>query len=100
MAARIGGSRRKTRSKFRKDVRDLGKFSLVSYFRKFNSGDQVVLKVEPSVHRGLYHARFHSKVGKIIKPRGNCFEVEIKDGNKPKTLIVHPIHLQKCHKQK
>ena len=98
MGSRVGGSRRKSRSKFKKNFRKIGKFSLVSYFMKFEVGDQVVLAVEPSIHRGLYHARFHSQVGKIIKPRGNCFEVQIKDGNKPKLLIVHPIHLKLCHK--
>jgi|TARA_Y100000310_G_C20431393_1_gene691628 large subunit ribosomal protein L21e len=100
MTSRIGGSRRKTRSKFRKNIRTKGKISTVNFFQKFSPGDQVILKAETSVHKGLYHARFHSKVGRVLKSRGDCFEVEIKDGNKPKTLVVHPVHLKKCQTQK
>ncbi len=33
--------------------------------------------------------------GKIKCSRGRFKDVEIKDGNKLKTLIVHPVHLRK-----
>jgi len=100
MVTRAGGLRRKSRNKFRKKIRSKGKVSIVAFFQKFGPGDQVVLKAEPSFHKGLYHVKFHSKVGRVLKSRGDCFEVEIKDGNKPKTLIIHPVHLRRCQKQK
>ena len=99
MGSRVGGSRRKTRSKFRKNIREKGKISVVSFLQTFQEGEQVLLKAEPAVQSGLYHTRFHSKIGIVQKQRGKCVEVKIKDGNKPKMLIIHPIHLKKCQNQ-
>ncbi len=98
MVQRTGGSRRKTRHKFKKRKSDKGKISIRDYLQKFKSGDRVMLFAEPSVHKGLYFRRFHAKVGTIQKDRGTCYEVSIKEGNKPKTVIVHPVHLRKCQK--
>ena len=95
MAKRIGGNRRKTRHKFAKTVRYRGKFSLADYFQTFKQGEKVCLVAEPSIHKGFYHARFHGKAGKVTKQRGQCYEVEITDVNMKKTLIVHPIHMQR-----
>tara|TARA_Y100000310_G_scaffold327096_1_gene392952 strand:- start:128 stop:421 length:294 start_codon:yes stop_codon:yes gene_type:complete len=95
MSRRIGGMRRKTRYKLRKEVRDKGKISLRNYFQKFNDGDKVYLKVEPAVQKGMYHPKFMGKVGQILGKRGNCYRVNIKDVTKEKILIVHPVHLTK-----
>jgi len=72
-----------------------GKFSLKEYFKMFNTGDKVVLKAEPSIHKGMYHPRFLGKMGVIKGKKGSCYEVAIKDIGKEKTLIVHPIHLRR-----
>ncbi len=95
MVKRIGTSRRKTRHKFRKNIAKKGKISITRYFQKFEKGDQVILKAEPSVHKGLYFPRFHGKVGIIKNSRGTCYELMIKDFKKEKTLLVHPVHLKK-----
>lgn len=100
MAQRVGGSRRKTRSKFRKSIRQKGKISLVRYFQNLKPNDKVVLHLEPAVQKGMYHTRYHSKTGVIKQKRGDCYEVIIKDGKKLKNLIIHPVHLKKCQKQK
>ena len=100
MVQRVGGSRRKTRSKFKKNIRAKGKVSVVSFFQHFDVGEKVLLKADPSVHAGMYHARFHAKVGKVLGYRGKCVKVEIVDGSKPKLLILHPVHLRRCQKQK
>ena len=92
---RIGSSRRKTRSKFRKNIRKKGKVSLTKYLQTFKIGDRVALKAEPAVQKALYFQRFHGKVGKIKGKRGNCYEVIIKEGSKEKIIITHPIHLKK-----
>ena len=54
-----------------------------------------MLKSEPTVQKGIYHPRFHGKVGIIKEKQGNCYLVLIKDKNMEKIQIVHPIHL-KC----
>jgi large subunit ribosomal protein L21e len=96
MVTRIGGLRRKTRSLFRKSTRNKGKFSVSKYLQEFDMGDKVLLKAEPAVAKGIYFRRFHGKTGQITgKKQGECYYVQIKDGNKPKKVIVHPIHLRK-----
>ena len=95
MAKRIGGDRRKTRYKDKKGSNEKGKISIRNYFQTFNEGDAVVLKAEPAVQKGIYFRRFHGKAGTVKAKRGNCYDVEIKDFNKTKTVLVHPVHLQK-----
>ena len=96
MTQRIGGFRRKTRAKFRKNIHDRGKISIARYLQTFKPGDRVSLSAEPAVQKGMYHPRFHGKTGLITNKKGSCYEVLIGDGGKQKSLIVHPIHLRKC----
>lgn len=95
MGKRKGGSRRKSRQALRKHVRERGKISISQYFAKYSIGDRVVLKANPAIHKGLYDARFHGRSGKIIGKRGACYKISVVEGNKTKTLIVHPVHLTK-----
>ncbi len=93
MVKRIGTFGSKTRHKLQKSRREKGKIPLSRYFQQFAVGDRVTLKVEPAVQRGMYFPRFHGKVGTVHQKRGACYEVKIKDFNKQKTVIVHPVHL-------
>ncbi len=95
MAKRIGGPRRKTRGMLMKKRGDKGKVSLTRYLQVLNAGDRVVLKAEPAVHRGQYFRRFHGMIGTVKEQKGSCYFVQITDKTKPKTLIVHPVHLKK-----
>ena len=92
---RTGGFRRKTRSKLRKNVRSKGKISIRKFLQKFIEGDRVNLVAEPGVQGGMYHPRFHGKSGIIGIKQGSNYYVKIRDGNKDKSLLVHPIHLKK-----
>jgi large subunit ribosomal protein L21e len=95
MVMRIGGSRRKSRHKMAKSVREKGKIKLAKYFQVLNKGDHICLQADPSIHSGLYHTRFHGKTGVVVCKKGVCYEVKIKDLNMFKTLIVHPVHLKR-----
>ncbi len=95
MAKRIGGFRRKTRYKFKKDKRTKGKISLQKYFQTFLPGERVYLTVEPAVQKGMYYPPYIGKSGIVKAKRGHCYEVSIKDIKKEKILIIHPIHLKK-----
>ena len=95
MVKRIGGARRKTRQIFRKKPRQRGKISLTKYFAEYKDGEQVQLKAEPAVQTGIYFRRFHGKMGKVVGKQGACYQVQIKDDAKQKTVIVHPVHLKK-----
>lgn len=92
---RHGGFRRKTRNKLQKHYKQKGKISISRFFQEFNEGENVVLKAEPAYHKGMYYPRYHGKVGVILRKRGDCYEVLIKDSNKEKMMIVHPVHLKK-----
>jgi ribosomal protein L21E len=95
MVKRIGGFRRKTRHKLSKNVRRKGKISITKFFQKFKAGDKVILNAEPAYQKGMYYPRFHGRSATINKKLGTCYEVSVKDNNKSKNLIVHPVHLKK-----
>jgi large subunit ribosomal protein L21e len=96
MVKRIGTSRRKTRHIFKKSASKKGKISLRNFFQVLESGEKVVLKCEPAYHKGMYFRRFHGKVGIITGMQGKCYKISIKDFNKEKTLLVHPVHLKRA----
>ncbi len=92
---RIGGTRRKTRSKFRKNVSDRGKISIRRYLQSFKQGDKVSLVAEPAVQKGMYFRRFHGLVGTVEGKQGSCYLIKIHDRHKQKQLIVHAVHLRR-----
>ncbi len=93
MVKRIGGYRRKKKGVFSKSHREHGKISIRKYLQQFKEGEKVILKLEPAVQEGVYHPRFHGKPGIITGKRGDCYIVKIKDHEKEKEMIVHPVHL-------
>lgn len=95
MTDRIGGLRRKTRHKLAKKIGERGKISLRRYLQQFNVGETVRLSKEPSLQKGMYYPRFLNKTGVVKGKAGKCYKISIKDKNKEKTLIVHPIYLEK-----
>lgn len=95
MVRRVGGLRRGTRSKLKKSHREKSKLSLTKYFQEFNIGDRVILNIEPSIKKGMLPPRFQGKVGEVSESTGECYKVLIKDKEKQKTIIVHPVHLMK-----
>ena len=92
---RIGGRGRNTRSKYKKHYRRKGKISIKSFLQELNEGDRVSLKPESSYRRGLFHPRFFGKIGFVERKSGSCYYVSIKDNDKRKSLLVHPVHLKK-----
>ena len=78
----------------RKKVREKGKLRLSSYFKKIGDGDNVSVVSDVGV-RFSYPKRIKGMNGKVLGSRGRYKLVEIKDGNKAKTFIIHPVHLRK-----
>jgi len=60
---------------------------------KLGKGDKVVIKLNPTYHKGMPHKRYHGKVATIVKRRGRAFEVVVSKGRKKVLLIVPPEHL-------
>ena len=88
------GPRRKTRYKFKKDLRSRGVLPVTRVIQKFEIGQKVHIVCEPSVQKGMPHHRFHGKTGSVIGQRGRAWLVEIRDGNKNKMVISRPQHLR------
>jgi len=76
-----------------KRVREQGKLKFSCYFKKIKDGERVAVVRDRGV-RSSFPKRIIGKSGKIITSRGNCKVIEIKDGGKTKTFIIHPIHLK------
>jgi large subunit ribosomal protein L21e len=93
MVTRIGTKRRKTRHKLKRKPAEKGKIPLSKYFQTFENGDRVGLKINSAIAKGQFFPRFHGRAGKVTGMKGTCYNIEIKDGGKLKTLVVHPIHL-------
>ena len=88
------GYRRRTRSLLRKRARDKGKIGLSKILREYNSGDRVVVKLDPSVHKGMPHRRFHGRIGVVKNKRGQAYIVNVTQGKTDKDIIVRPEHLE------
>ena len=76
-----------------KKIRDKGKIKLSSYFKKIDDGERVAVVDEKGV-RLNFPQRLRGMSGKVVNSRGRFKEVLIKDGNKEKTFIIHPVHLR------
>lgn len=91
---RSKGYRRRTRSLLRKKAREKGKVGLSKILREYKPGDRVVVKLNPSVHKGMPHRRFHGKIGIIEDKSGQAYVVNVTQGKAVKEIIVRPEHLE------
>jgi large subunit ribosomal protein L21e len=85
------GIRRSTRRKLKKSLRH--KFKVTPYLKEFKENDSVVLKIDPSSHKGMPFPKFKGKTGKIIERRGDAYIVSVRIGNSTKKVIARPEHL-------
>ncbi len=92
MAQKSKGMRRKTRKKLTKSNQQEG--PTAKHMRSFADGDSVRLDVDPSVHQGMPHPRFHGRTATVVKQQGRSYVVEIDDRGKTKRFPVYPAHLQ------
>jgi len=89
------GFRKKTRSIIRKSPRQRGLSPITHEFQEFEVGEKVNVIIDPSVHKGMPHSRFHGKTGVVMGQQGNSFVLAIYDGNKEKTVIARAEHLRR-----
>ena len=91
---RSRGSRSKTRYKLKTTTRVGRTNPITKKMQTFEENDLVHIIIDPSVHKGQPHPRFHGKTGKVSEKRGRAYIVEINDGSKAKQLIIRPEHLK------
>lgn len=82
------------RKKLSKNIREKGLPSTTRFLTSYEVGEKVTIKIDPSIHKGAPHHRFHGKTGKIIKKQGSAYMVRIKDGSRVKKVLVRPEHLR------
>lgn len=92
--AHHNGPRKKTRYKFKKDLRRRGVVPVTSLIQKFDLGQKVHVVCEPSIQKGMPHRRFHGMTGTVVGQRGRAWLLAIRDGQKEKIVIARPQHLK------
>ena len=78
----------------RKQLRAHGKIKFSHYFQEFKQGDRVAVIKELAV-QPKFPKQIQGRSGVIESKRGSSYMVSIKDLNKEKTYIIHPVHLRK-----
>jgi large subunit ribosomal protein L21e len=91
--AKTHGTRRKSRYKLRKTVREKGLSPISRAVQEFTEGDMVNVDLDPGIQEGMPHHKFHGKTGKVVGQRGRAYLVEIRDGGLIKEIIALPEHL-------
>jgi ribosomal protein L21E len=76
-----------------KKIRDKGKLKLSSYFKKIDDNSNVAIVKDTGVPSS-FPDRIQGLSGKVVRSRGKYKDVLIKDGNKEKLFIIHPVHLK------
>jgi large subunit ribosomal protein L21e len=93
MVKRSKGYRSKTRTLLRKRPRERGKIGLSRILRTYLPGEKVTIIIEPSVHKGMPHRRYHGRVGVIHEKRGKSYIVHVEMGGHTKQIIARPEHI-------
>ena len=89
-SGRSHGFKHKSRSVMTKDSPRGVSFML----REYSVGDRALVIIDPRQHKGLPHRRYHGKVGTVSKVCRRSVVLDIKLGNKSKTLITRFDHIK------
>ena len=77
-----------------KKPREKGKPKLGKLLIDYETGSQVIIKMDSSVQKSLPHKRFHGKIGTVLEKRGRGYVVSVADGDAVKKIIVRSEHLE------
>jgi large subunit ribosomal protein L21e len=89
------GLRRRTRSKLRKNAREKGLSTVARKLVSYKVGERACIVIDPSVHQGQPHHKFHGTTGTIKGSQGRSYVLEIRTGGKNKRIIASPAHLKR-----
>ncbi len=89
------GYRRRTRSVMQRRTRERGLSPITRAFQKFEVGDRASVNLDPSIHKGMPHVRFHGRTGTVAGMQGRAYVLDVRMGGKMKQIIVRPEHLRK-----
>ena len=89
---RSRGYRRRTRSLLTKDSTSEQGLSYV--MREYNVNDKVIIKINPSIVKGMPHRRYHGKIGIVEKVMRRSLLIDVKVGDKTKKIIARLEHVK------
>ena len=78
----------------RKKIRTRGKIQLSRYFQELKQGEKVAVSKEKSLKTG-FPERLQGRTGSVEGKKGRAYIIKIKDQDKEKKFIIHPIHLRR-----
>jgi len=78
----------------RKTLKNKGKIKLSRYFQDFEKGDSVAVISELAL-QPRFPSKLQGRIGVVEGKRGNSYIIRMKDLNKEKTYIIHPVHLMR-----
>ncbi len=84
------GKRAKTRSKL---TRRCSRATPNRLLREIPLGTTVQIAIDSSVHSGMPHHRFQGKSGIVKGRQGRAYNVELRDGNTLKSLVIGAAHI-------
>jgi large subunit ribosomal protein L21e len=62
--------------------------------REYSVGDRALVIIDPTQHKALPHRRYHGKVGIVTEVGRRTVILDVKLGNKTKTLITRLDHIK------
>ena len=71
-----------------------GEQGLSYVLREYNVNDKVIIKINPSIVKGMPHRRFHGKVGVVEKVMRRSLLIDVKVGDKTKKVIARLEHIK------
>jgi large subunit ribosomal protein L21e len=88
------GYRSGTRHLLKKEHKERGKIKMSKLLQEYQPGNRVVVRIDPSIQKGMPHRRFHGKTGTVTEKRGRSYVVTVPQGNAVKEIIVRPEHIE------
>ena len=92
---RSRGFRSKSRYKLTKKIRKGAMNVITRAMQTCENGEKVAIVIDPSVHHGMPHPRYHGYTGEVVGKQGRAYIIKIRDKRKIKHLIAYPEHLRK-----
>ena len=89
-SGRSHGFRHKSRSLLTKSAPRGVSFLL----REYKVGERALVKIDSRQHKSMPHRRYHGKVGTVREVRRRTLTLDVKLGNKTKTLITRLDHIK------
>jgi len=91
------GVRTGTRKLISRKPRERGLSPITHSLQSFDIGEYVNIVIDPSIHKGMPHKRFHGLTGVVQAMQGDAYLVKVKVGKKFKLPVISPEHMKRAN---